>query len=434
MTRSFTVFAGLLLLLAGCGDDAAPDDAGARLDGSTRDAGPRDAAPSDGAAAEDGSTPDVDAGPPPLVCDPGLLDCNASTADGCEVTAATDAAHCGRCGHACIGACVGGHCAGVDVATGIGTNLTASAVHDGAVYLAFISVAGGSLVSIPTSGGATTTLAFQANIIGGIAFDAGRIYFVAGRNIHRVEPGTTVPSTVVSAPQLTSSLHGLVRSGTTWYANDINATCTTGPCCTTGHPCDPGRIWAFPDGATPSVVAAAENGPRVLQADATHLYWVDASENDYAGTGTIPYDQGAVRRMPLAGGAVETLIGSIYRPQSLALEGTDTAVFGGFHPTMSVMVRRVPRSGGAATIVSGAEGSQTTQIAAMPAGLVWNSIDTVPVMAEHLRFAPSGGGPVETLVDGPLVRGLMVDGDDVYVLIYTSRTMIRDWRLVRFSP
>ncbi len=420
-------------LTAACGGgNPATGDADAGLDGSTGDAATGDVVHADVPIRDDtdGGTRDA-----ALVCDPGRLDCNASASDACEVTAATDPQNCGRCGHHCRGACMGGHCSAVEIGTGMGTTLTAAAVHDGTIYLAFLTVAGAQLMQVPTSGGAPTQVAFLSGLIGGIAFDGGRVFFTSGQHVRRVEPGMLMGSIVASTSLVTSSLFSLVRAGTTWYANDIAATCTTGPCCTAGHPCDPGRIWALPDGGAATIVAPAENAPRVLVSDATHLYWVDSSEKDYAGTGTIPYDQGTLRRLALGGGAPETLAGSLYRPQSLTLEGTDTAVFGAFDDRMPAMVRRVARSGGMPpTIVSADEGVQTTQIAAVPSGIVWNNIDRAPPVAEHLRFAPAGGGAVETLLDAPMVRGLAVDGEDVYVLTYATRTAATTWHLMHLSP
>ena len=43
-------------------------------------------------------------------CEPGHEDCNADSADGCEVDLANDPRNCGACGAACIGLCVQGRC------------------------------------------------------------------------------------------------------------------------------------------------------------------------------------------------------------------------------------------------------------------------------------------------------------------------------------
>jgi len=47
-------------------------------------------------------------------CEAGYDNCDADAANGCEVVLATDAAHCGECGHACGAeeSCVAGECVG----------------------------------------------------------------------------------------------------------------------------------------------------------------------------------------------------------------------------------------------------------------------------------------------------------------------------------
>jgi len=433
----------VLFVLTGCDlSDASPVErpGDASADGAT----PGDVVSGDGSAPDgispgggspDGSSRDGgDSGVPPIVCDPGLLDCNGVAADGCEVTASTDPANCGRCGHHCSAACVAGSCAPVDVATGMGSSVSATAVKDGIVYLAFLTISGPVLDMVPISGGNVTEIAFPGGgNIGGIAFDGGRVFITVGPNVMRVEPGTLTPTVVATAPAPSTDLGWLVRAGTTWYSSDIDTNCTSGSCCTLGVPCDPGRIWALPDGAPATVVAPGENSPRRLQSDATHLYWIDASEKDSAGTGTIPYGEGAIRRLSLSGGSPETVAGNLFWPQGLALDGSEGAVFATMGDKIPATVGRVPRSGGAPTLVSPDEGLDVIEVVSLPAGVVWNSRDRAKPTVEHLRFAPKTG-PIQTLLDSPMIRGLAAVGNDVYALVFASTTAPNPWRLVRFTP
>jgi len=47
-----------------------------------------------------------------MACNAGFGDCDGNAANGCEVNFASTAAHCGRCGNQCAGACVGSECCG----------------------------------------------------------------------------------------------------------------------------------------------------------------------------------------------------------------------------------------------------------------------------------------------------------------------------------
>lgn len=74
---------------------------------------------------------------------------------------------------------------------------------------------------------------------------------------------------------------------------------------------DAGKIISLVPGSAPTVVAENQDVPWDLAADATHLYWTNR--------GSLS-SNGSIRRAPLAGGAVETVLSGLGYPLGLALD------------------------------------------------------------------------------------------------------------------
>jgi len=115
-----------------------------------------------------------------------------------------------------------------------------------------------------------------------------------------------------------------------------------------GRP-EQGSIFRMTDTATGSAVAiaSAQNDPVALEADDTHLYWVNH--------GTYPAPDGALMRVSkTAGGAPQVVLGDLTGPSALAMDGefVYVSVTGPDDETVSGAVLRVSKLGGAADLLA----------------------------------------------------------------------------------
>jgi hypothetical protein len=125
-------------------------------------------------------------------CAAGYGDCDGDTEPDCDTHLASDPAHCGRCGHGCEGgACVGGVCQPVEIASDLEPPLQAGIsllLLEGHVYVATES----AVFRAPVLGdGWETVVAATAST--GLAADAsGALYYTTGagqnRQICRLAP------------------------------------------------------------------------------------------------------------------------------------------------------------------------------------------------------------------------------------------------------
>lgn len=167
-----------------------------------------------------------------------------------------------------------------------------------------------------------------------------------------------------------------------------------------------GTIRRLPKAGGPATVILDHQGePLSLAVDEQHVFWTVQSVR-------------RLRRAPKAGGAFGGLAAEALSPAHMALDGTDV-VFTRAEATLQddSIVLRVPKGGGAATVLAHA-----------PAG--WKS-SAVAVDADHLYFAvldpdsrkgllqrvPKSGGQPVTLASEALFPGaIAVDGTNVYLL------------------
>lgn len=137
-----------------------------------------------------------------------------------------------------------------------------------------------------------------------------------------------------------------------------------------------------------------------LAADATHLYWMESDMGPEADT--------AIRRRPLAGGAVELVLGGIgmliqFQGGFAVADGFVYAAVPGVPGPWNLV--RVPAAGGAPTVLA--------TLADAPVGyavvgdrLFWGD-------AAAIRAIPLAGGAVQTLADGlasPVALAALADG------------------------
>ena len=133
--------------------------------------------------------------------------------------------------------------------------------------------------------------------------------------------------------------------------------------------------------------------PWEIALDDTYVYWTEKSP-------------GAIRRVAKTGGAAQTLVSApdVNGPTSLAVDGTNVywAEYGG-------RARRMPKGGGTPADFSAPDSAyQPGSVAINAANIYWS--DSISATSGRLRRAPKGGGTVNDLVLGgifePLSLGL----------------------------
>jgi hypothetical protein len=147
-------------------------------------------------------------------------------------------------------------------------------------------------------------------------------------------------------------------------------------------------------GAGVTVLAPSEGSPTDIAVDETHVYWT------VSGSGC---SDGAVRRMPKAGGPIETLASNEPNPRRLVLDQDRIYYYDGCG---SGLLRSVPKAGGAI---------QTYPVSVKESG------DALAVTAKDIYFSDYGvlrtpkGGGAQVTVDGQnYVYDLTADDDTAY--------------------
>jgi hypothetical protein len=194
---------------------------------------------------------------------------------------------------------------------GFGRNVAARATD---VYVSTCDGAFGSVLDLPTSGAAQTTLA-AVGCMNDLALGAATVY---GASIGGPKGGGVVFAAGVWAWPFDGT------PGAPLVGGAVSGTLDAG----TGTAPDAGS-------------AAAPYAPVGVVADATHVYWTERGHG-YA----IPPD-GALMKMALTGGAPEVLVAGLHGPGDLALDG-DTL----YWANTDGRIMKVDVAGGAPTVLA----------------------------------------------------------------------------------
>ncbi len=249
----------------------------------------------------------------------------------------SSSAHCGRCGHSCLGgACVDGGCQPVAIATGQGAvgGLTLGPDH---VY--FTSVTGNLVARVPKDGGVVEPYAASPDVKFAlrIAVDDASVYWTnselgSSKVLRCPISGTCGTPSEIAVP---SEALGLALDSTYVYWADRNggriarrakaggpealvATPSNLPFGVAVEGADVFWITDFPgqverreaDGGTVTLGAAGQSG-RVVAANAQNVYW--GSEQD-------PGELGNVARVPRGGGPIVVLARAGGEPKGMVLD------------------------------------------------------------------------------------------------------------------
>jgi hypothetical protein len=305
----------------------------------------------------------------------------------CGPDLSSDPHSCGACGHDCLGgACLAGACQPVELAHQDGQPWEI-ALDGGHVYW---SNTYGQISSVPKPGGTISVLTEDLTNPGQLTVFGVRAYSASYYGTVLSVPiggGKLLP---ITAPVAGGLAVATGPDGIYWV---------------TGQPAPAVKNVVHTDfgGKVTTVLASAQREPTALAVDATHAYWSDYVDDDSGA--------GGVRRVPLAGGAPETL--AAHRSLvSLTLDETHVYyLFGGTSEASwkDGALYAIPKQGGAPLLV--ADGlAGTGRVAVDATHAYWTEAYSFTV-----RRAPKHGGPAETLVkvDGN-PQGIAVDDAAVY--------------------
>jgi hypothetical protein len=166
----------------------------------------------------------------------------------------------------------------------------------------------------------------------------------------------------------------------------------------------PARAGCVP---TVTTLASGQVVPASVATDGTHVYWVNDGD-------------GAVRKVPIGGGAVTTLATGPQGPISVAVDGTNVYWVNWENGT----VNEVPVGGGSVTtLATGQENPRSVAVDGANVywvnyGTAWGSPDGT------VNEVPVGGGSVTTLATGQdYPWSVAVDGTNVYWVNYRGGTV-----------
>lgn len=294
------------------------------------------------------------------------------------IDVAHDTRHCGRCNHDCQGgACAGGVCQPVAIATGV---MRPGYLRLDATHVYVVERGGRRIFRVPKSGGALQEVANLDVDLLGLALDATHVYFPAGGIIRRVPLAGGAPQAVVTS---TLVVDALVDKGDLFWAEYAASPAN-------------GRVHRSDlDGTNDTVLASGYRGVETFARDGDDLFF---------GENGIDASPGGVYRMPKGGGPIAR-IGST-PARRLVVDATH--VYWLFYHGPSV--RRVRRDGsGEEEIARSKNDINLGDIAVDTDSVLWASTVEGVVYRK-----PKDGGPLEELarVEGPV--GVAADEHALY--------------------
>jgi hypothetical protein len=280
-----------------------------------------------------GETPLCSAGSCVRACDPGFGDCDASATNGCEADIVGDPKHCGGCGTTCKEGCLRGACDVTELAAGL-AGPTFIEVDDTSVYwanTAGLTAGAGSIVKMPKGGGAVAVIAEGLSSPRVIAFDADHVYWAnqgsppmfTDGTLMRAPKGGGAPETIASGQNVPYGV-AVIGSSVYWTTQTDVMRKVIG---------DPGA---------PAPAATGQARPLDIIAVGQTLYWTNIG----TGFGVNPQKDGSIMAM-VEGGSPVTLVSGVLAPLAITADAA-----GGFLYWCSEgAIMRLPIAGGAAEVV-----------------------------------------------------------------------------------
>jgi len=176
-----------------------------------------------------------------------------------------------------------------------------------------------------------------------------------------------------------------------------------------------GKVWFLPlDTLQPHLVASGQQEPWAIAADRTHVYFTTR--------GTMDHADGAVVRVPAAGGPVQVIAAGLHAPQHLALDDANvyvTDLGSREHDLMDGAVVRIPKGGGPAVVLA-AEQRIVTGLAADGKSVYWTSEARRGDEGRVIRFDLAGGRLVVLASGEGSPGGIALDETTVFWTCYNG--------------
>jgi hypothetical protein len=318
-------------------------------------------------------------------CQGGFENCDGEADNGCETDLATSSAHCGACGHDCLGGdCEGGKCAPValasfDIANGlalVGDEIYVGTCDDDLLVVKFPAT-GGTPTPVVVPGGSSCAWRIAANASSILWIDQTDLRVNPLDGVVETPPLTPADSFAPLAASDTHAYYGLLTGGQDVLmrialaggAPETIATASVNAMVTS-----PTRAyWSDSDG-TWSVSHTGTDVTQLFPDTVDHAYAlaIDA-ENLYFGSSF--FGAGSVGKLPLAGGEPVFLDDSV---EAVGIAVDATHLYWADEGTGSL--NRVPIAGGASEVlVEGLAFDLIVSMAADDRGVYWQSDDTIYV-------------------------------------------------------
>jgi len=312
-------------------------------------------------------------------------ECAGTICNGSCVDLQTDNANCGACSKACAAPspstaqCALARCV---VALAYPAFPKGIAVNGTSVF--WLEAMSGTVMKIPVSGGAPTTLATAPNgaqsSIADLAIDATNVYWTAGND------GTVTKVPIIGGPAVIlaeneNAATGIAVDGSNVYwsnglsikkipigggaavAIGSNANWTIAVDSASAYWSTPTGVMMGPLTGGTSTLLVPDKSKWCFAVDATNIYWTDPTA-------------GTVTKMPLQGGTATPVASGVESPIDVAVDATNVYWIGG-KTTYTVM--KAPILGGAPTTLASGPGT-SQRIVVDATSVYWSLTDVGAVM------------------------------------------------------
>lgn len=336
-------------------------------------------------------------------CTTGFGDCDADNGNGCESELTNSAAHCGWCGHDCLGASCQANLCQPTLLTTFPNPAVRLAAWDVNLYVVVSNPTGALIVRVPKTGGGSSDLRQLSAVPTSIAVDAGGVFTSDTSN------GGQILVTALNGSSTSPLAQG--------YANPAMLVLD-----------DSAAYWAFVSSGEARVAWVPKQGTKVtplpaaqeidgVAVDTTDVYWTSRQSSTDGGGGSTGY----VNSIAKAGGQAQAPAVGSFSPGTVRVDAdrlywTDVA---------GNELMTVPKQGGRTDVIF--DGYVGPDFAIDETHLYWIGQGTKTV-----HKLSKSGGPARLLVSlsQAMAANIAVDGTHLYwATVDTARTSA--WKVAK---